>query len=165
MWKPAKLVYIVHTTFTKQCQFFYQSIYIWYHDIFQDSLTLFVFYTILKQLNRKFTIMFREHGVQKKQINFVECQDNTLGKEVALLSVWLKHSAKVTVVCYRRLLTALCRVLVFVESCKSVFVESRFIPSVRRSAKTIHQVLPFADCDARQSMFCRVSDKLHLTEL
>jgi hypothetical protein len=34
-----------------------------YMDKFHDFLTLFVFYTILKQLDRKFTVMFREHGV------------------------------------------------------------------------------------------------------
>jgi hypothetical protein len=36
-------------------------------DKFHDFLTLFVFYTILKQLGRKFTVMFREHGAQKFQ--------------------------------------------------------------------------------------------------
>jgi hypothetical protein len=28
-------------------------------------MTLFVFYTILKQLDRKFTFMFHEHGARK----------------------------------------------------------------------------------------------------
>jgi hypothetical protein len=31
-------------------------------DMFHDFLTLFVFYTIFKQLNGKFTVMFGEHG-------------------------------------------------------------------------------------------------------
>jgi hypothetical protein len=34
-------------------------------DKFHDFLTLFVFYTILKQLDGKFTTMFHEHGDQK----------------------------------------------------------------------------------------------------
>jgi hypothetical protein len=34
-------------------------------DKFHQFLTLFVFYTIFKQLDRKFTIMFREHCAQK----------------------------------------------------------------------------------------------------
>jgi hypothetical protein len=32
-------------------------------DKFHDFRTLFVFYTILKKLDHKFTVMFREHGV------------------------------------------------------------------------------------------------------
>jgi hypothetical protein len=32
---------------------------------FHDFLTLFVFYTILKPLDRKFTFMFREHNARK----------------------------------------------------------------------------------------------------
>jgi hypothetical protein len=39
----------------------------WHVDNFHDFLTLFVFYTILKQLDRKFAVMFREHGVQNFQ--------------------------------------------------------------------------------------------------
>jgi hypothetical protein len=34
-------------------------------DKFHDFLTLFVFYTILKQLDRKFTVMVREHDARK----------------------------------------------------------------------------------------------------
>jgi hypothetical protein len=34
-------------------------------DKFYDFLTLFVFYTIFKQLDGKFTVMFSEHGAQK----------------------------------------------------------------------------------------------------
>ena len=37
----------------------------WHVNKFHDSLTLFVFYTILKWLDYKFTDMFREHGAQK----------------------------------------------------------------------------------------------------
>jgi hypothetical protein len=37
----------------------------WYRDKFHDFLTLFVFYTIFKQLDGKFMIMFSEHGAQK----------------------------------------------------------------------------------------------------
>jgi hypothetical protein len=37
----------------------------WHVDKFHDFLTLFVFYTILKQMDRKFTVLFREHGAQK----------------------------------------------------------------------------------------------------
>ena len=36
----------------------------WHLDKFHDFLTLFMFYTILKQLDRKFAVMFREHGVR-----------------------------------------------------------------------------------------------------
>jgi hypothetical protein len=35
----------------------------WYLDKFHDFLTLFVFYIILKQLDRKVAVMFREHVV------------------------------------------------------------------------------------------------------
>jgi hypothetical protein len=34
-------------------------------DNFHDFLTLFVFYRIFKQLDGKFTFMFREHGARK----------------------------------------------------------------------------------------------------
>jgi hypothetical protein len=34
-------------------------------DKFHDVLTLYVFYTILKQLVDKFTAMFREHDARK----------------------------------------------------------------------------------------------------
>jgi hypothetical protein len=34
-------------------------------DKFRDFLTLFVFYTIFKQPDGKFTVMFREHGGRK----------------------------------------------------------------------------------------------------
>jgi hypothetical protein len=37
----------------------------WHVDKFHDFMTLFVFYTIFKQLDDKFMIMFREHGFQK----------------------------------------------------------------------------------------------------
>jgi hypothetical protein len=33
--------------------------------MFHDFLTLFMFYTIFKQLDGKFTVMFHEHGAQK----------------------------------------------------------------------------------------------------
>jgi hypothetical protein len=34
-------------------------------DKFREFLTLFVFYTIFKQLDDKFTIMFSEHGARR----------------------------------------------------------------------------------------------------
>jgi hypothetical protein len=34
-------------------------------DKFHDFLTLFVFYTIFKRLDDKFTVMFSEHGAQR----------------------------------------------------------------------------------------------------
>jgi hypothetical protein len=34
---------------------------------FHDFLTLFVFYTIFKQLDGKFTVMFSEHGDVKDE--------------------------------------------------------------------------------------------------
>jgi hypothetical protein len=34
-------------------------------DKFHDFLTLFMFYTIFKQLDSKFTVMFSEHGARK----------------------------------------------------------------------------------------------------
>jgi hypothetical protein len=37
----------------------------WHVGRFHDFLTLFVFYTIFKQLDGKFTIMFNEHGARK----------------------------------------------------------------------------------------------------
>jgi hypothetical protein len=37
----------------------------WHVDKFHDFLILFVFYTNLKQLDGKFTVMFCEHGAQK----------------------------------------------------------------------------------------------------
>jgi hypothetical protein len=37
----------------------------WHVDKFYDFMTLFVFYTILKQLDGKFTVMFSEHDAQK----------------------------------------------------------------------------------------------------
>jgi hypothetical protein len=39
----------------------------WYVDKFHDFLTLFVFYTIFKQLDGKFTAMLSEHGAQSFQ--------------------------------------------------------------------------------------------------
>jgi hypothetical protein len=39
----------------------------WHVDKFHDFLTLFMLYTIFKQLYDKFTIMFREHGARKIQ--------------------------------------------------------------------------------------------------
>jgi hypothetical protein len=36
----------------------------WHVDKFHDFLTLFVFYTIFKQLDGNFTAMFSEHGAQ-----------------------------------------------------------------------------------------------------
>jgi hypothetical protein len=44
---------------------FYHRLYICIMDMFHDFLTLFVFYTIFKQLNGKFTVMFREYGARK----------------------------------------------------------------------------------------------------
>jgi hypothetical protein len=35
----------------------------WHLDKFNDFLTLFDLYTIKKQLDRKFVVMFREHDV------------------------------------------------------------------------------------------------------
>jgi hypothetical protein len=37
----------------------------WYLGKFHDFLNLFVFYTILKPLDRKFAVLFREHGARK----------------------------------------------------------------------------------------------------
>jgi hypothetical protein len=37
----------------------------WHVDKFHDFLTLFVFYTIFKQLDRKFTVMLRQHDARK----------------------------------------------------------------------------------------------------
>jgi hypothetical protein len=37
----------------------------WHMDKFHKFLTLFVFYTILKQLDDKFTVMFSEHGAPR----------------------------------------------------------------------------------------------------
>jgi hypothetical protein len=34
-------------------------------DKFHDFLTLFVFYTIFKQLDDKFMVMFSEHGARR----------------------------------------------------------------------------------------------------
>jgi hypothetical protein len=39
----------------------------WYVDNFHDFLILFVFYTNLKQLDRMFAVMFREHGARKSR--------------------------------------------------------------------------------------------------
>jgi hypothetical protein len=44
----------------------------WHIDKFHDFLTLFVFYTVLKQLDHKFTFMFREHGARKKSDLFLK---------------------------------------------------------------------------------------------
>jgi hypothetical protein len=37
---------------------------LWHVDKFNDFLTLFVFYTIFKQLDDKFTTMLSEHGAR-----------------------------------------------------------------------------------------------------
>jgi hypothetical protein len=37
----------------------------WHLEKFHDFLTLFEFYKLLKQLDRKLAVMFREHGVRK----------------------------------------------------------------------------------------------------
>jgi hypothetical protein len=39
----------------------------WHVDKFHDFLTLFVFYTIFKQLDGKFTVMFSEHDARRFQ--------------------------------------------------------------------------------------------------
>jgi hypothetical protein len=57
------------TTFSKHSQIFIKAST---YDImtcgkFHDFLTLFVFYTILKQLDGKFTVMFSELGAQSFQ--------------------------------------------------------------------------------------------------
>jgi hypothetical protein len=54
-------------TFTKHIQILSKSLEMisWHLSKFYDFLTLFVFYTILKPLDRKFAILFREHGVLK----------------------------------------------------------------------------------------------------
>ncbi len=36
----------------------------WHVDRFHDFLTLFLFYTIFKHLDDKFTVMLSEHGAQ-----------------------------------------------------------------------------------------------------
>jgi hypothetical protein len=60
-------------------------------DKFHDFLTLFVFYTILKQIDHKFTIMIREHGVRKFwYVSKIVC--NTTG--FAGFAECPKHSAK-----------------------------------------------------------------------
>jgi hypothetical protein len=38
---------------------------LWHVDKFHNFLTLFEFYIILKQLDRKFVVIFREHGARK----------------------------------------------------------------------------------------------------
>jgi hypothetical protein len=38
---------------------------LWHVDDFHNFLTLFVFYTILKQLNSKFTVLFHVQGARK----------------------------------------------------------------------------------------------------
>jgi hypothetical protein len=35
-----------------------------YHETISNFLTLFVLYTILNELDRKFVVMFHEHGVR-----------------------------------------------------------------------------------------------------
>jgi hypothetical protein len=59
------------TTFTKHCPFLPWPLHMisWHLDKFHDFLTLFVFYTILKQPDHKFVVMFHEHGVR----NFLAC--------------------------------------------------------------------------------------------
>jgi hypothetical protein len=37
----------------------------WHVDKFYDFLTLFVIYTIFKQLDGKFAVMFSEHGARR----------------------------------------------------------------------------------------------------
>ena len=37
----------------------------WHVDKFHDFLTLFVFYTIFKHLDGKFTVMLSEHGARR----------------------------------------------------------------------------------------------------
>jgi hypothetical protein len=37
----------------------------WHVDKFYDFLTLFVLYTILKQMDEKFTVLFRKHDARK----------------------------------------------------------------------------------------------------
>jgi hypothetical protein len=51
------------TTFSKHSKFFITaSTYVsWHVDRFHDFLSLFVFYTIFKHLDGKFTTMFSEH--------------------------------------------------------------------------------------------------------
>jgi hypothetical protein len=65
--RPARFVHIVRDNFHETMLNFYQCLYIWYYDISTSLmiLTLFVFYKILKQLDHKFAVMFREHGVPK----------------------------------------------------------------------------------------------------
>jgi hypothetical protein len=64
---------------------------------------------------------------------FAECWAATLGKVSSLRSANVWRLAKITVVSYRRLLTALCRASPFAECLtldKDVFVECMSMPSV-----------------------------------
>jgi hypothetical protein len=58
-----RFLYIVRDNFTKHYQFF--IIVSTYDIMINYFLTLFVFYTVLKQMDRKFVVIFREHGVKK----------------------------------------------------------------------------------------------------
>jgi hypothetical protein len=64
----------------------------------------------------------------------------TLGKEASLPSANSRHSAKITAVSYRRLLTALCRAPMFAECLaldKDFFVECISVPRVLLSVNVL----------------------------
>jgi hypothetical protein len=64
----------------------------------------------------------------------------TLDKEATFPSVKAWHSAKITAVSYRRLLTALCRASLFTECLalgKAVFAKCLLVPSVLLSVNAV----------------------------
>jgi hypothetical protein len=63
--RPARFLYIMRHNFLYKFLSHALHMISWHVDKFHDFLTLFVFYTILKQLDSKFTVMFSDNGARR----------------------------------------------------------------------------------------------------
>jgi hypothetical protein len=81
----------------------------------------------------------------------------TLGKVASLPSVEARRSAKITAVSYRWMLTVLCRVFDTPQNC--LCRVSSCAESSALGKRGRYREQNFAECDTRQRLFCRVSDR------
>jgi hypothetical protein len=69
IWMTPMFLHIAHDNFNKTLPNIYHSLFLWYYDM-STSFMIFWLCCVLynfKQLDRKFTFVFREHGAQKFQ--------------------------------------------------------------------------------------------------
>jgi hypothetical protein len=92
----------------------------------------------------------KKFGWENKKNTLPSVRRRTLGKEACLPSAKTRHSAKITAISFRRLLTALCRALSFAECLalgKDFCAES---PALGKRGRYREQY--FAECGARQRL-------------